>query len=74
METTKRLQEAHRRRKELIELKLLEKAELDKKLSPSTVGLINKAKWLLILFILAKVSYAIIRQFLHRVDQSKLHK
>ena len=65
---------ARNRRKQLVEAKLLEREEEAKKLSPSTVGLINKAKWLLILYIVSKISYSVIKQFLARVQQSKINK
>ena len=54
-------------RKQLIAEKL--RARENRELTPSTVSLINRAKYLLIFFILAKVVWGILHQFHTRVKE-----
>jgi len=55
-------------RKQLIQERL--KAHANRELPKNTVSLINKAKYLLILFIFVKVVWGILHQFQQRVKQS----
>ena len=58
-------------KRRLVEQRLREKEKAEKKLSPSTVSLINKAKYLLILYVVAKVLWTVLRSFLARVEKSR---